>query len=73
MGSRDELQGVKQVDLVLKNEGKFAAQEQPGISGEEQVDRRSLHKQTIVTTTKEAAILDCGHVVIYSANETMYW
>ena len=27
----------------------------------------------VVTTTKEAAILDCGHVVIDSANETTYW
>ena len=72
-GSHDKLQGIKQEDPVRKNEGKLAAQERPGTSGEEQVDGRSPHKQTVVTTTKEAAIFDCGHVVIDSANETMYW
>ena len=61
-----------QEDPVLKDEGKLASQERLGTSGEEQVDERSHHKQTVVTTMKEAAILDCGHVVIDSANETTY-
>ena len=63
----DELQGVKQEDPVLKDGGKLVAKERPGTSGEEQVDRHSLHKQTVVMTTKEAAILDCGHMVMDSA------
>ena len=70
MGSHDDLQGVKQEDAVLKDEEKLVAQERPGTSGEEQVDGCSRHKQTVVTITKEAAILDCGHMVIDSANET---
>ena len=70
---RDKLQGVKQEDPVLKDEGKLATQERLGTSGEEQVDGHSHHKQTIVMTSKEAAILDCDHVVIDSTNETMYW
>ena len=69
----DKLQGVKQEDPDLKDEEKLAAQERPGTSWEEQVDERSRNKQTVITTTKEAAILDSGHVVIDSANETMYW
>ena len=35
-----------------------------------QVGLRSLHKQTVVATTKEAAIFDYGDVVIDFANET---
>ena len=70
-GLCDELQGVKQDDPVLKDEGKLAAQERLGTSGEEKVDGRSCHKRTVVTTKKEAAILDCGHVEIDSANETI--
>ena len=41
IGSRDGLQGVKQEDSILKDKGKLAAQERPGTSGEEEVDRRS--------------------------------
>ena len=67
------MQGVKQEDPVLKNEGNLAAQERPRTSGEEQVDGHSRHKQTVVTTTKKAPILDRGHVVIDSANDTTYW
>ena len=44
----------------------------PGISGEEQVDGRSRHERTVVATMKEAAIFDCGHVVIDFAYETTY-
>ena len=72
-GSWDGLQGVKQEDFILKDEGKLAAREKPGTSGEEQqVDGSSRHKRTVVTTTKEATIFECGHMVIDSTNETTY-
>ena len=66
MESRDGLQDVEQEDPVLKDKRKLEARERPGTSGEEQVDGCSCHKRTIVTTTKEAAIFDRGHVVIDS-------
>ena len=47
-GSRDGLQGVKQEDPVLKVEGKLAAWEKPGTSGEDQVDGRLHYEQTVV-------------------------
>ena len=73
-GSREVLQGVKQEDPVQKDERKLAVRERPGTSEEEEVDGRSRHKQTVVySTTKEAAIFDCGHVVIDSPNEITYW
>ena len=50
----------------------MAAQERPGTSEEEGVDGRSRYEQTVVTTTKEAALPDCGHVVTDSANEITY-
>ena len=71
-GSRDGLQGLKQEDPILKDEGKLRPGKNLGPQ-EEQVDGRSCIKQAIVyTTTKEAAIFDCGHVVNDSTNETMY-
>ena len=63
-GSCDWLQGIDQEDPVLKDERKLEAREGPGTLGEKQVDGCSCHKQTIVTTTKEAAIFYLGHVVI---------
>ena len=66
------MQGAKQEDPVLKDEGKLVAQKKPRTSAKEQVGRRLRHKQTIVTTTKGAAIFDCCHVAIDSANETTY-
>ena len=71
MGSRDELQDLKQ-DPVLKYKEKLAAWERPWTSGKELVDRHSHQKRTVVTTTKQAANFDCGHVVIDSANEATY-
>ena len=66
MGSQDGLQGVKQEDPALRDERKLEAQERPRILGEEQVDGCSHYKQAVVTTTKEAAIFDRGHMVIDS-------
>ena len=52
-GSRDVVQGVKQEDPVLKDEEKLAARERQGPhTGEEQVDGRSRHKQTVVTNER---------------------
>ena len=74
-GLRDGMEGVKQEDPVQKDEGKLAARERPGTLGEKQVDGCFCHERTVVATTKEATIFNCGHVVIDSANETtcMYW
>ena len=47
-GSQDGLQGVKQEDPVLKDEGMVEARERPGTSGEEQVDIRSCDERTVV-------------------------
>ena len=47
MESQDGLQGVKQEDSVLKDEGKLAAQERPGTSGEQQVHGRSRYKRIV--------------------------
>ena len=66
------LQGVKQEDPILKKEGKLAAQERPGTSGEEQVDGGLRHERSVVVTTKEAAIFDYGHVEIDFVYETTY-
>ena len=41
-GSRDELRGVQLEHPALRDQGKLAAQERPGTSGEAQVDERSL-------------------------------
>ena len=72
--TRDHVKGrKKQENPIQKTREKLAALEKPGTSGEEQVDRRSRHEQIVVTTTKEAVIVDCGHVVIDSANKTTYW
>ena len=46
--SQDGLQGVKQEDPVLKDEGTVEAWERPGTSGEGQADRRSRDDQTVV-------------------------
>ena len=71
--SRDKLQGVKKQDPDLNDEGKLVAQELPRTSGKEQVDGSLHHKHTVDTTIEEAAIFDCGHEVLDSANETKYW
>ena len=71
MGSWDRLQDIKQ-DPVLKDEEKLAARERPWTSGKEQVDGRLHHERTVLTTTKEAANFDYGHVVIDFANDTTY-
>ena len=62
MGSRDGLHGVKE-DPVLKGEEKLASRERPWTSGKDHVDRHLRHEQTVVTTKKEAANFDYGHVV----------
>ena len=66
MGSCDGLQGIEQEDPTLRNERKLEAWERPETSGKEQVDRHSCHERTVVTTTKEAVVFDCGHMVIDS-------
>ena len=71
-GSQNGLQGIKQEDPGLKVEWKLVAWERPGTPEEEHVHGRSCHELTFVTTMKEAAIFDCGPVVIDSANETSY-
>ena len=43
-GSRDELQGMQQEHPALRDQGKLAARERPGVSGEAQVDGHSRHK-----------------------------
>ena len=71
--SWDGLQDVKQEDHILKDEGKLAAREKTGTSGEEQqVGGHSRQEQTIVTIMKVVSIFDCGHVIIDFANETIY-
>ena len=42
---------MEQEDPALKDEGRLAAQERLGTSGEEQVDGLLCHNRTIVTTT----------------------
>ena len=43
-GSREGLRGVEQEEPALRDEGRLAARESLGISGEERVDRRPLHE-----------------------------
>ena len=68
MGSRDGLQGVEREDPALRNERKLKPQDESRFSGEAQVDGRSRHERTVVTTTKETAVFDCGHVVFHSGH-----
>ena len=66
MGSHEGLQGGEQEDPALRDERKLEARERPGMSWEKEVDRRLRHDRTIVTTTKETAVFNCGHMVIDS-------
>ena len=51
-GSCDGLQGVKQEDPVLKDQGKLAARKNHGPQGK-QIDGRSRHEQTFVIRQRE--------------------
>ena len=66
-GSHDGLQGIKQEDPAQETKGSWKPWKRSGTSGREQVDRCLHHERTIVTTTKEAAVFDDGHVAIDSA------